>query len=149
MVRGGSAAKLPSKARTAPGESAGQIRKRLAAKLEAANPSSHPGGEGPGPNPGGDGDKFAWYLGALEDKIQVAWEQPPSAAAGLMTTVQFSLEPDGRITGAKVSQSSGNAEMDQSALLAVKSIGQYERWPEGFPLDRAKILVDFECKPNQ
>lgn len=133
------------------GESASDIRRRLEEKLGRSNPSSDstagPAGDGTG-NASGTSNRFAAYLGALEEQIQVAWEQPPSAAAGMITEVGFFLEKSGHLTGIRITKPSANTEMDQSALLAVKSIGMYQPWPEDFTSDLARITVEFECKPN-
>lgn len=150
MVVRGSTAK-PSSNPVAKGESAADIKRRMEEKIGHANGSADstgPAGDGTG-NASGTSNKFAAYLGGLQEQLQIAWEQPASAAAGLKTEVSFLLEKSGHLTGVKISKSSGNAEMDQSALLAAKSVGNYQPWPEDFTSDLAQIAVEFECKPNQ
>jgi TonB family protein len=146
-----SASAKPSAKSASKGESASDIRRRMEERIGRSNGSSDstgPAGDGSG-NASGTSNRFAAYLGGLEEQIQVAWEQPSSAAAGLVTEVKFHLEKSGDLTGIRISKSSGNADMDQSAMLAVKSVLKYEPWPADFPPDLAEILVDFECKPNQ
>ena len=143
-----------SKAATPPpkpgaSESAGDIRRRMEGRIGQPNTSSEPspGGDGSG-NATGTANRFAVYLGGLQEQIQIAWEQPSAAETGLKTEVAFLLEKSGHLTGIRIVKSSGNLEMDQSALFAVKSIGAYQPWPEDFTSDLARITVDFECKPN-
>lgn len=137
----------PSPARS---ESAADIRKRMSERLGKYDPNADvsEGGDGTG-NASGTSNRFAAYLGGLEEEIQIAWEQPPSAEVGLKTEVGFLLEKSGHLTGIRIVKSSGNSEMDQSALLAVKSIGSYQPWPPDFTSALAKITVEFVCKPNQ
>ena len=145
------AAKPPLK--PAASESASDIRRRMEERLGKANASSSPSdasgppGDGSG-NTTGTSNRFAAYLGGLQEQLQIAWEQPTAAETGMKTEVSFLVANSGHLTGIRVAKSSGNAEMDQSALLAVKSLGSYQPWPEDFTSDLAQITVEFECKPN-
>lgn len=81
------------------------------------------------------GDKVA---GNLDDLIislvSQQWRRPPSARQGMSVTVTIQMLPDGTITNASVTRSSGDVAFDNSAVAAVRNVG---RIPEMQQLDRA------------
>ncbi|AOE87012.1 cell envelope integrity protein TolA [Pseudomonas sp. TCU-HL1] len=76
--------------------------------------------------------------GSLDDLIiklvSEQWRRPPSARNGMSVEVLIEMLPDGTITNASVTRSSGDAPFDSSAVSAVRSVG---RIPEMQQLDRA------------
>ena len=76
--------------------------------------------------------------GNLDDLIislvSQQWRRPPSARNGMSVEVQIQMLPDGTITNASVTRSSGDAAFDNSAVAAVRNVG---RIPEMQQLDRA------------
>lgn len=80
------------------------------------------------------GDQVA---GNLDDLIislvSQEWRRPPSARKGMSVTVTIQMLPDGTITSASVSRSSGDVAFDNSAVAAVRNVG---RIPEIQQLDR-------------
>ncbi|MCQ4346864.1 cell envelope integrity protein TolA [Pseudomonas stutzeri] len=81
------------------------------------------------------GDQVA---GNLDDLIislvSQQWRRPPSARRGMSVTVTIQMLPDGTITNASVTRSSGDVAFDNSAVAAVRNVG---RIPEMQQLDRA------------
>lgn len=81
------------------------------------------------------GDEIAGSLDDLIVKlVSDNWTRPPSARNGMSVEVQIEMLPDGTITGASVTRSSGDAAFDGSAVSAVRKVG---RIPEMQQLDRA------------
>jgi colicin import membrane protein len=80
------------------------------------------------------GDEIAGSLDDLIIKlVSDNWTRPPSARNGMSVEVQMDMLPDGTITGANVTRSSGDAAFDGSAVSAVRKVG---RIPEMQQLDR-------------
>lgn len=57
--------------------------------------------------------------------IERSWSRPPSARTGMVTTLQIQLMSSGQLVDVRVIKSSGNAEYDQSAINAVRRVGQF------------------------
>ncbi|KAF1003957.1 MAG: Protein TolA [Pseudomonas sp.] len=76
--------------------------------------------------------------GSLDDLIvklvSEQWNRPPSARKGMSVEVLIQMLPDGTITNASVTRSSGDTAFDSSAVAAVRNVG---RVPEMQQLDRA------------
>lgn len=66
--------------------------------------------------------------------ITESWQRPMSARRGMSVELLIQMLPDGTITNASVSRSSGDAPFDNSAVAAVRNVG---RIPEMQQLDRA------------
>ncbi|SED92150.1 cell envelope integrity protein TolA [Pseudomonas anguilliseptica] len=81
------------------------------------------------------GDEVA---GSLDDLIVMLvsqqWRRPPSARNGMSVEVLIEMLPDGTITNASVTRSSGDSPFDNSAVQAVRNVG---RIAEMRQLDRA------------
>jgi colicin import membrane protein len=81
------------------------------------------------------GDEVAGSLDDLIVKlVSDNWTRPPSARNGMSVEVQIEMLPDGTITNASVTRSSGDSAFDGSAVSAVRKVG---RIPEMQQLDRA------------
>lgn len=81
------------------------------------------------------GDEIAGSLDDLIVKlVSDNWTRPPSARNGMSVEVQIDMLPDGTITGASVTRSSGDSAFDGSAVSAVRKVG---RIPEMQQLDSA------------
>jgi colicin import membrane protein len=81
------------------------------------------------------GDQVAGNLDDLIIKlITENWQRPMSARRGMSVELVIQMLPDGTITNASVSRSSGDAPFDSSAVAAVRNVG---RIPEMQQLDRA------------
>ncbi|MFV9683896.1 cell envelope integrity protein TolA [Pseudomonas sp. NY15367] len=81
------------------------------------------------------GDKVAGNLDDLIIKlITENWQRPMSARRGMSVELLIQMLPDGTVTNASVSRSSGDVPFDSSAVAAVRNVG---RIPEMQQLDRA------------
>ncbi|HIQ43234.1 MAG TPA: cell envelope integrity protein TolA [Pseudomonas oleovorans] len=81
------------------------------------------------------GDQVAGNLDDLIIKlITENWQRPMSARRGMSVELLIQMLPDGTVTNASVSRSSGDAAFDSSAVAAVRNVG---RIPEVQQLDRA------------
>ena len=81
------------------------------------------------------GDQVAGNLDDLIIKlITENWQRPMSARRGMSVELLIQMLPDGTVTNASVSRSSGDAPFDSSAVAAVRNVG---RIPEMQQLDRA------------
>lgn len=81
------------------------------------------------------GDKVAGSLDDLFKRlVQENWILPPSTRRGMSADVRVEMLPDGTITNASITRSSGDRSFDNSAIAALRSIG---RIPEMQQLDRA------------
>ncbi|HEY1026381.1 MAG TPA: cell envelope integrity protein TolA [Pseudomonas sp.] len=81
------------------------------------------------------GDQVAGNLDDLIIKlITENWQRPMSARRGMSVELLIQMLPDGSVTNASVSRSSGDAPFDSSAVAAVRNVG---RIPEMQQLDRA------------
>lgn len=70
------------------------------------------------------GDQVAGdYDDLIRKLVSQNWSRPPSARNGMSVTVQINMLPNGSITNATVSRSSGDAAFDSSAVTAVKNVG--------------------------
>src|SRR3989344_1924272 len=81
------------------------------------------------------GDEVA---GSLDDLIVMLvsqqWRRPPSARNGMSVEVLIEMLPDGTITNASVTRSSGDSPFDNSAVQAVRNVGRIGEMQQ---LDRA------------
>ncbi|WP_237067176.1 cell envelope integrity protein TolA [Microbulbifer guangxiensis] len=75
---------------------------------------------------------------AIQQRIEQAWSQPPSARNGMVTEVRISFVPTGRVVAANITKSSGNAALDRSVLNAVRKV---EVFPEVAELAREEPVV--------
>ena len=76
--------------------------------------------------------------GGIDDLIvrlvSQQWIRPPSARKGMSVEVTIEMMPDGTITNASVTRSSGDSSFDASAVAAIRKVG---RVAEVQKLDRA------------
>ncbi len=59
------------------------------------------------------------YIAAISSKIAGNWLKPPGISSDLKCVVLVNQLPDGSVTGARITKSSGNATFDDSVLKAV------------------------------
>lgn len=81
------------------------------------------------------GDQVAGSLDDLIIKlVSEQWQRPPSARNGMSVEVLIQMLPDGTVSNASVTRSSGDVAFDNSAVAAVRNVG---RIPEMQQLDGA------------
>lgn len=57
-------------------------------------------------------------------RVAERWSRPPSARVGMRVEVQIAMLPDGTITSAGVTRSSGDTAFDNSAVAAIRNVGR-------------------------
>lgn len=67
------------------------------------------------------------YAALIRQRVERSWSRPPSARNGMRCELSIQLVPSGRVIDVQVSEGSGDAAFDRSALKAVKKI---EAFPE-------------------
>ena len=76
-------------------------------------------------------DQLGTYFAALKQKIKEAHEKPLGASNALSARVSFYVASNGAIGQVKIIQSSGDAEFDQSVVVAFRSITSIGPRPDG------------------
>ena len=95
------------------------------------------------------GDQFGAYVQALQQRISSKWhaaELDARLKAVPVCIVAFEILRDGRQQGLRVVQSSGNQELDLSALRAVTEASPFEPLPQGYQGLSAKMEVGFKLQ---
>jgi len=75
---------------------------------------------------------FIWYLQQVQNKITGNWNRLSAAQGRVM--IYFRIKRDGGLEGIRVESPSGDAALDQSALLAVRRSDPLPPLPEGTAL---------------
>jgi len=102
--------------------------------------------QGPG---GGDfASRYGWYIEAVKRAVNQNWMQntiDPSvrAARRAKTTITFSINRDGSIKNIRVSETSGNRSMDDSAQRALLSIDHFPPLPSDYSGRYVDVIFDF------
>lgn len=88
----------------------------------------------------------AWYYSLVKKTFYDAWKQPASLSAveGWRTSVELTVQKDGRITSKRVLASSGNDIMDASVNAALGAVSRLDPLPAAYAKNEARITVLFE-----
>jgi TonB family protein len=89
---------------------------------------------------------FAPYMATMKKTIQAKWVSPKGFDQKKVVAV-FSILRDGRITEAELIESSGSAEIDKSAMQALKDASPLAPLPKGAP-KHVQIRYQFDYKVN-
>jgi len=73
---------------------------------------------------------FLWYLQQTQNQITGNWNRISSGQGRVQ--IYFRIKRDGSLEAIRIELPSGNANLDQSALLAVKRSDPLPRLPDGF-----------------
>lgn len=81
------------------------------------------------------------YSALIQKRITDAWSRPPSARKNMIVELTIELIPTGEVINVNVTDSSGNAAFDRSAVRAVNRVG-------GFPelREMSRRLFDAEFR---
>ena len=82
------------------------------------------------------------YLSGMESKVRPNW-RPAFRQDDRRTVLTFNIEKDGRVTGLRVTQSSGSPEVDRESLDAIEKSAPFDPLPSDFPLDSLEITFSF------
>jgi protein TonB len=100
-----------------------------------------------GPGGGGGADKqfpFKWYGELVYKRLWEAWDR--TDAGTRECKISFKILKDGKVTGLKVKNSSGDFLFDNTAKRAVTSAAPFPPLPEGFKESDLPILVRFRLQ---
>jgi protein TonB len=107
------------------------------------------GGVGPGEN-SPFGTQFGWYATLLQNALAKNWRTAgiDARTQTAPAMVRFRIMKDGSLAPGltKVSQSSGNRALDDSAVRAVLDSAPFGPLPQGFPYSQADCEFSFELR---
>lgn len=118
---------------------------------EEYNESSVPGakGSGIGINMGDFGQRYAWYVTALRNRISTNWlltMVSPNLMSAPRVYLAFDILRDGTITGVQITQSSGIPEVDRSAIRAVVASSPVNPLPADYAGSRLTVKFYFDFR---
>ncbi len=93
---------------------------------------------------GNFGERYGWYVSAVRSRISVNWllsTISPNILTAPRVYLTFDILRDGTIDNVQITQSSGIAEVDRSALRAVLASNPLGALPPDF--SGSKVSVDF------
>ena len=93
---------------------------------------------------GGNVDLSA-YTSAMHDKISSKWA-PPHTDEDAKVVLEFTIQKNGHVINAKIDQSSGNKEIDNSAMKALKKASPLPPLPLNLPQSSITVKFDFLVK---
>jgi len=99
---------------------------------------------------GGDfAGRYPWYVESVRRAINQNWYQntiDPStrAARRARTTVTFTISRNGTVSNIRISESSGNRSMDDSAQRALLSIDHFPQLPADYAGRSVDVIFDFD-----
>jgi protein TonB len=97
---------------------------------------------------GGDfGERYGWYVASVRNRISGNWllsTISPSILTAPRLYMTFTILRDGTVTNPEITQSSGFAEVDRSALRAVLASNPLPALPSDYPGNRVKVNLYFD-----
>ncbi|HTQ95337.1 MAG TPA: TonB family protein [Candidatus Acidoferrum sp.] len=99
---------------------------------------------------GGDfATRYGWYIEAVRRAINQNWMQNTidpgvRAARRAKTTMTFSINRDGTVKNIRISESSGNRSMDDSASRALLAIDKFPALPADYSGRYVDVTFDFD-----
>lgn len=103
---------------------------------------------GTGASPAGEESKFAAYKNLIEQELYRAWRPPLGMDEGMGAKVLLRIEKTGVISVVSLAASSGNKELDDTALKAPQMVKKLPPLPEGMgaPKPYVEVIVFFKIK---
>jgi protein TonB len=99
---------------------------------------------------GGDfAGRYPWYVESVKRAITQNWMQNTidpgvRAARRAKTTVTFTISRDGSVSNIRISESSGNRSMDDSAQRALLGIEHFPSLPADYSGRSVDVIFDFD-----
>jgi TonB family protein len=108
-----------------------------------ATPGLEFGPPGPGVPTGADsgGD---WYLAGVQQKIWMTWNQQLKTGYTQSVGVTFTIQPDGQVTGVRVTQPSGVSLLDMAAQRAILNAAPFGPLPREYGQNPRTIQALFK-----
>ncbi len=99
---------------------------------------------------GGDfGNKYAWYVRVIQQKVSENWmkyEVDPRITSAQRVYITFDVARDGHPMNVQVEQSSGVPSLDISAVRALQRIDTFGRLPADYSGNRISVEYWFDYK---
>jgi protein TonB len=99
---------------------------------------------------GGDfGNRFAWYVRVVQQKVSENWlkyEVDPGITEARRVYLTFDITRDGQPGNVTVEQSSGVPSLDQSAVRALQRIDTFGPLPSDYPGNKVSVEFWFDYK---
>jgi protein TonB len=99
---------------------------------------------------GGDfGNRFAWYVRVVQQKVSENWlkyEVDPRITEARRVYLTFDINRDGRPASIQVEQSSGVPSLDQSAVRALERIDTFGPLPPDYSGNKVSVEFWFDYK---
>ena len=99
---------------------------------------------------GGDfGERYGWYVASVRSRISGNWllsTISPSILTAPRLYMTFTILRDGTVTGVEITQSSGQPEVDRSALRAVLASNPLPALPPDYAGNRVKVNLYFDFR---
>jgi protein TonB len=99
---------------------------------------------------GGDfGNRFAWYVRVVQQKVAQNWlkyEVDPSITQAQRVYVTFDITRSGQPANVQVEQSSGVPSLDQSAVRALQRIDTFGPLPSDYSGNKVSVEFWFDYK---
>ena len=99
-------------------------------------------------NTGSGSPEFQPYLEEMHKQISGKWN-PPAVNKDSEVVLKFTILKNGHVINEEVSQSSGNKEVDESALTALRRSSPLPPLPMSFPRSEVTVNFNFTVKANQ
>jgi periplasmic protein TonB len=92
--------------------------------------------------------RLAFWASRVKKKAEAMWNPPAGLdIAGKVTAmVAFKVARDGLVTGATLSASTGNDDLDAQALQTIQRMDHVPPLPENFPDDEVQVSYEFVYK---
>ncbi|HEV2499168.1 MAG TPA: TonB family protein [Terriglobia bacterium] len=95
------------------------------------------------------GNLFGWYVEALKDRVSSNWLLSiidPRVMSAPRVYVEFDVLRNGNVENVKVTQSSGNPEVDRSAQRAVLASNPLPALPSAYKKDHVHVILYFDFR---
>jgi protein TonB len=125
-----------------------QVYSSTGQALSSSMYSLAPGGGGVGSGSGSPfGNRFGWYEALLRAQVARNWRsQELDANIRTRVAVMFEIARNGQVRNVRISQSSGNFAMDQSAQRAILMSNPLPQLPREYERDSATIEFWFSLQ---
>ncbi|MGD0305990.1 MAG: TonB family protein [Candidatus Acidiferrales bacterium] len=98
---------------------------------------------------GNFGERFSWYVEAVQRKVSSNWLQStvdPRITFAPRLVATFDIARDGSVSNIQVTKSSGDASVDQSAVRAIRDSSPMDRLPPAYSGSRVSVEFWFDFK---
>jgi protein TonB len=118
------------------------------------SPGGSPGVSTIGPGGGDFGSRYPWYVDAVRNRVRQVWDQSTidpatRAARRAHAVVTFRINSNGSVSNIRMTQTSGNSTMDNSALRALQNIDSFRPLPNDYMGSYVDVTFDFDLSLTQ